>query len=80
MEFELATRMRPQAVEILGLVESAATGPVDRARRSDCLDFETAEELLAFVDRSRNRLLDYLRQVGAAEGRKPYLLAGESGA
>lgn len=71
MDVELNKKVTPQAREILCLVESAMTGPVDRARRAGCLDFETAQELLAFMDGSRTRLLNYLRQVGAAEGRKP---------
>ena len=80
MEFELATRMRPQAVEILGLVESAATGPVDRARGPTAWISRPPRSCWPLWTGAAAGSWTYLRQVGAAEGRKPYLLAQEGGA
>jgi hypothetical protein len=73
MDQRLWQRVRPRALDILGLVDQMQS-PTERARRSDCLDFDTAEDLAALLDRAHGLVLQYLYEVGLAEGRKPYLL------
>ena len=79
MDRELQEKVEPRAREICSLVDQMAL-TVEKARKAQALDFDTAEDLAALFDRARSRAIDYLHTVGIAEGRRPYLsLVREAG-